>query len=122
MNPPFSRRTLRRALGAVLVVTLAACGAATSPENRPPDFSGVVVGVQPPSGPSELVSIARAPGDTAVVRIGSETKLLLAASVGRLESVRPEFLTRSRSVDVWTSGIEYRSLPPQYEGTQLVVH
>jgi hypothetical protein len=107
----------------VALATIAsACAPLTSPEDGPPDFSGVVLGVEPPSGAWRLnLRIERSSGDTAIVWIGGSTRLFAAGPDGTVQGMEPDELEVGASVDVWTTGVERRSLPPQYDATQVVV-
>jgi hypothetical protein len=107
---------------AILALATAACRQSTAPERRPPDFDGVILAVLPPSGAWELnLRIERSAGDTAVVWVDQNTRLLLPTFEGKVEGARLDQLTPGTFVEVWTTGAEYRSLPPQYKGEQLVV-
>jgi hypothetical protein len=107
---------------AALALVTAACNASTALENPDPDFDGVILALLPPSGAWELnLRIERSSGDTAIVWIARDTRVYLAPD-GKLQSTEPDRLARGMSVDVWTTGVEYRSLPPQYRGTKLVAY
>lgn len=119
MIPSSSASRIR---GVALAALASACALLTSPEDGPPDFSGAVLAVEPPSGAWRFnLRIERSSGDTAIVWIGGSTGLFVAGPDGRLQDMEPDQLEVGASVDVWTTGVERRSLPPQYDGTQVVV-
>jgi hypothetical protein len=100
-----------------------ACGLATGPEDRGADFSGVVLELESHPAPQYdfAFRIARMAGDTAIVRIGHATRVYEMAPDGGLRSTDAQTLMVGDTVDVWTTGGEFRSLPPQYDGTQVVI-
>ena len=107
---------------AILALAAGGCRLSTAPESRPPDFDGMILAVLPPSGARQLnLRIERSAGDTAIVWVDQDTRLLAATFEGKVEGARVDQLKPAMFVDVWTTGAEYRSLPPQYKGTQLVV-
>ena len=127
----FSVMAMLRSCGAALAALgslASACGfltppeRGTSPESGPPDFSGVVLALRSSSGASQFhLLVERSSGDSAVVRIGGGTRLFATTSGGELEKTDAGELVAGMPVDVWTTGVEFRSLPPQYAGTQIVL-
>jgi hypothetical protein len=54
------------------------------------------------------------------VHVSGATRFYRQAGNGELEPIDFYSLTPGTSVDVWTTGVELRSLPPQYGGRQVV--
>ena len=99
-----------------------ACGLPTEPIKGPPDFSGTVVLVRDNRanyGQLEIW-IERGVEDIGIVRISGATRVY-ADVQNRSEPAGPELLVAGAAVDVWTTGVELRFLPPRYDGTQIVV-
>ena len=100
-----------------------ACGDTSGPEDTPADFSGIILGLQDQASSEHALEtvVERSVGDTAVVRVMQTTRIYARLADGGLQSVDRHDLAAGDSVEVWTTGVEYRSLPPQYDGRQLVV-
>lgn len=114
MKPPVIR------LIPALAATFWACGSAVEPLAPPPSFSGVLSEVRAGAGgPPPALIIARTQG-TAVVHLRDHVQLYRREPSRRLTDLELEDLTPGTTVDVWTTGIELRSLPPQYFGRQVV--
>jgi hypothetical protein len=100
-----------------------ACGEASGPEDRPADFSGIILALREQAASEHVLEtvVERSVGDTAIVRVTQTTRIYARLADGGLQSVDRQVLAAGDSVEVWTTGVEYRSLPPQYDGRQLVV-
>jgi hypothetical protein len=124
MIPCNSEKQARHHLVLAVVSLLGiACGVSTGPEDRGADFSGVVLELESHTAPQYdfAFRIARMGGDTAIVRIGHATRVYETAPDGGLRTTDAQALMVGDTVDVWTTGGEFRSLPPQYDGTQVVI-
>jgi hypothetical protein len=114
---------IRNLVIAVASCIYVACGEPSAPEDRPPDFSGIMLELRDQVSPQYEVDvrIERTVGDTALVHVSETTRVYETLPDGGLQSAAAGSLAIGDFVDVWTTGVEYRSLPPQYDGTQLVV-
>ena len=119
VTPQLMRRAVRLRTAVLMSVFAIACGPATAPEDRAPDFVGTVLHLTTGRSPSLLVD--REVGDTALVRIWAGTRFYRSTDNGRLLATDVEAAAVGDSLEVWTTGVEYRSLPPQYDATQVVV-
>jgi hypothetical protein len=102
---------------AMIVVVGAECDSPMAPEARAPDFAGIVLAVN--AGSSTHLLVQRESGE-AVVWIVDETRFYNKAPGGRVQSTDLQAIAIGDSAEVWTTGVELRSLPPQYYATQLV--
>jgi hypothetical protein len=121
---PTAHRWVQKILVPFVVAGLCVgCGDVSSPEGRLSDFSGIIVEVadQPISNHQSAVHVKRTAGDTAVVRAMRRTRIYARLAGSRLRSIGWRNLAIGDSVEVWHTGAEYRSLPPQYDGIQLVI-
>jgi hypothetical protein len=119
VTPQLMGRAVRRRTAVLVSLFAVACGSPTAPEDREPDFVGTVLDLTMERSAHLLGH--RAAGDTGVVRITADTRFYRRTRSGRLLSTDLQAMAVGSSVEVWTTGAEYRSLPPQYDGTQVVV-
>ncbi len=91
---------------------------ASGPAEGPPDFSGIVLEVRDQVSSFLMERTVRG---RAVVHVSQTTRVYSRLSDGSLQLVGPMTVANGDSVEVWTTGVELRSLPPQYYGIQLVV-
>ncbi len=119
-----------RIVGAILaVVALAACRSeVTEPWAPVPDIVTVsVIAVEPPSeftrvlvGDDERPELEGATSNYWLV-ISSATTVLVRESNGKLVQGDARDIRPGDSVHAWRTGIELRSLPPQYPVSRVIV-
>jgi hypothetical protein len=119
ITPQLMRRAVSLRTAALMSIFAVACGSPTSPEDRAPDIVGTVLHLTTERPPALLVD--RSVGDTALVRIWVDTQFYSRMPDGRLLSSDLLATAVGDSLEVWTTGAEFRSLPPQYDATQVVV-
>jgi hypothetical protein len=102
----------------VAAAALLACDAVVEPLQGPPDFAGVVQELR--SGAAGQALVVALPDGDAVVHLSGDTRFYRRASTGALRPMDVQSLTPGTRVEVWTTGVELRSLPPQYFGRQVV--
>ena len=106
----------------VLATAGLACGTLVEPLRVPPDFSGVVNELRTgtsSTGPALVVERLDGP---AVVYLPEATRIYAQGAGGALSTVATDALQPGTQVAVWTTGVELRSLPPQYFARQVVLH
>lgn len=114
-------KSYKAALLPVLAATIFGCGEFVAPLAPPPDLSGVVSQLYAATATSDpLLLITRGSG-SAYVYLPDGVRLYLQNARGGLRRVGLDALTSGAQVDVWTTGAEYRSAPPQYDARQVVV-
>jgi hypothetical protein len=109
-----------RLLPLLTAACLACGGPLVEPLAPPPDFAGVVKDLRghimevPPA-----LYVTRADGDV-IVYLPSEARVYRCGFGGVQVPVALDVLTPGIHVQVWTTGVELRSLPPQYTARQIV--
>lgn len=125
----------------LFVAALAGCQELTAPIADPPDFTGVVDGASL-EGDSQEISVdslswsyhavdappSYAPPTRGGVHINSRfngqvtlTAVFLEDGSGRLTEASVDQLAVGQRVKVWTTGVEWRTDPPQYDAVQIVI-
>lgn len=108
--------TILRGLLAVLTVVVSACASSTAPGEA--DLAGTVLEVAP-QGAYHIVRIMRSgttasgPESEALVHVTGTTPVLIPSVEGVAGGTITDLRVGTR-VRVKTTGVEYRSLPPQY--------
>ena len=105
----------------ILAAAFFACAGPVEPLPPPPDFSGVVNELRAATATSDAALVLTRADGNAVVHLPVGTRLYQQQTGGALSRIALEALTPGAHVDVWTTGIELRSLPPQYSARQVVV-
>ena len=104
----------------VLASAVLACGSLVEPLPAPPDFSGVVSELRAGANSPGPALVVDRPAGTAVVYLPETAHIYTRGAEGALSVVGADALSPGTQVDVWTTGIELRSLPPQYFARQVV--
>jgi hypothetical protein len=105
----------------VLVTAVLACGSPVEPLLPPPDFSAVVNELRVGSSTTAPALYVERTDGTAVVYLPDGTRIYQQRAGGALSTVGTDALMPGAQVDVWTTGVELRSLPPQYFARQVVL-
>ena len=114
-------KSVRVCLLPALATAALACGTLVEPLPAPPDFSGVVNELRTGSSSTGPALVVERPDGTAVVYLPETARIYLRGGGGTLSAVGADALSPGTQVDVWTTGVELRSLPPQYVARQVVL-
>lgn len=100
------------------------CGGSGLLDPSSPDLTGTVEGVTGPVGTQLSILVNGVAGSASrrvVVHISSRRPVFVQRPSGSLRRTSWESVAVGASVQVWGTGVESRSLPPQWDALQIVV-